>query len=72
MNKINLINVIEKYVKFVKINDIDDIEDISEYCFKKNIFVNSNGIIFLSTEHSNEVVEVIISGIIDLTPLLKT
>jgi len=41
-----------------------------ELLFKKNIFVNTNGIIFLSTEHSNEVVESIISGIIDLTSLL--
>ena len=38
---------------------------------KKNIFVNSNGIIFLSTEHSNEVVDSIISGVIELTSLLK-
>jgi glutamate-1-semialdehyde 2,1-aminomutase len=43
-----------------------------ELLFKKNIFVNSNGIIFLSTEHSNEVIETIISGIIDLTSLLKS
>lgn len=42
-----------------------------ELLFKKNIFVNSNGIIFLSTEHSNEVVEAIISGILNLTSLLK-
>jgi glutamate-1-semialdehyde 2,1-aminomutase len=39
---------------------------------KKNIFVNSNGIIFLSTEHSHEDVDSIMSGIIDLTSLLKS
>jgi len=34
-------------------------------------YINSNGIIFLSTEHSDEVVESITSGIIDLTSQLK-
>ena len=47
-------------------------EFYKELLIKKNIFVNSNGIIFLSTEHSMEVVDSLISGIIDLTSLLKT
>ena len=47
-------------------------EFYKELLIKKNIFVNSNGIIFLSTQHSKEVVDSLISGIIDLISLLKT
>jgi len=34
------------------------------------IFVNNNGILFLSTEHSNDDIEKIISSIILSTPIL--
>ncbi len=42
-----------------------------ELLVNKRIFVNKNGIMFLSTENSSEIVDKFISSIVDSTLLLK-